>query len=181
MTRKISIFVFILGLATLFACETMDEPEMETTSTFPLNGEYWVTYSQGGTMIADYQLMTVSNTAADDGKHILIKDPVIMVDGSGEMQDVVANANMDNLTFNLQNFEYSYNDTSIVRLSIENGNFMEESYTTTAGNETDSIYMNVNYNELAIDTATGNVIDTALSGTFEISGYKRTGWPDDDH
>lgn len=180
MNRKILIFALILGLAALFACETMDEPEMETTSTFPLNGEYWVTYSMGGTMVADYHLLTLTNTAADDGKHILIKEPVVMVNGAGSMIPVVANANMDNLTFNVQDFEYTYNDTSIVKLDITDGKFWEDKYTTNAGNKTDSIYMMVTYDELAVDTL-GNVIDTAYSGTFEISGYKRTGWPDDDH
>ncbi|MFO8086977.1 MAG: lipid-binding protein [Bacteroidales bacterium] len=180
MNKKILIFAIILGLAALFSCETMDEPEMETTSTFPLNGEYWVTYSQGGTQIVGYNLLTLTNTAADDGKHILIKEPVLMVNEAGEMAPVVANANMDNLTFNVQGFEYPYNDTSIVRLDISDGKFWEDKYTTAAGNKTDSIYMNVTFNELAVDT-NGNVIDTAYSGTFEISGYKRTGWPDDDH
>lgn len=180
MNRKILIFALILGLAALFACETMDEPDMDTTSTFPLNGEYWVTYSMGGTMIVDYNLLTLTNTSADDGKHILIKEPVIMVNEAGSMAPVVANVNMDNLTFGIQDFEYAYNDTSIVRLNITNGKFLEEKYTTKAGNKTDSIYMSVDFNELAVD-ALGNVIDTAYSGTFEISGYKRTGWPDDDH
>lgn len=159
MNRKILIFAFIIGLVGLFSCETMDEPEMETTSTFPMNGEYWVTYEFNGAPLMDYHLLTVTNTAADDGKHILINDE----NGTGVV--LKSNVNMGSLTFSVDN-TYDLNDSTV--LSIDGGKLLEEKYTTTAGNETDSIYFELVY-------------PNANDSTIVISGYKRTGWPIDDH
>ncbi|MCF8219147.1 MAG: hypothetical protein K9I29_02035 [Bacteroidales bacterium] len=167
MNRKILIFALIFGLIGVFSCETMDDPEMETTSTFPLNGEYWVTYSQGGSVVVGYQELIITNTAADDGQHILITEPVVLVDDAGHEIPAKANVNMDNLTFSLDNFTFDLTDTTTQTVSIENGKFMEESYTTAAGNKTDSIYM--------------DMIIHDSGDTLAVSGYKYTGWPADDH
>ena len=167
MNKKILIFALIFGLIGLFSCETMEDPEMETTSTFPLNGEYWVTYSIGGAQVVDYQEMIITNTSADEGKHILITEPVVLANDAGDKIPAKANVDMDNLTFNLDNFTFDVNDSTTKTVSIENGKFMEESYTTAAGNETDSIYM--------------KVINHDSGDTIAVSGYKYTGWPADDH
>lgn len=169
MNRKILIFALIFGLIGIFSCETYDDPEMETTSTFPLNGEYWVTYSQGDSVLVDYQELIITNTSADDGKHILITEPVILVDeyDDGDEVPAKANVNMDNYTFKMDTFTFDLTDTTTQTVSIENGQFMEESYTTAAGNETDSIYM--------------DMIIHDSGDTIAVSGYKYTGWPDDDH
>ncbi len=158
MNRKILIFALIIGLAGLFACETMDEPEMETTSTYPLNGEYWVTYHHNNTMIMDYHMLILSNTAADDGQQILIRD-----DGTGAA--FKADVNMDNYTFSVTNSLDV--DDSVTLYNVNNGKFLEEAYTTVNGNETDSIHFELVYPNQG-------------DSTIVISGFKRTGWPEDD-
>lgn len=193
---------FFIGL---LSCETMDDPEMTSTSTLPMNGEYWVKYdstSNGSAHFADRRKIIITNTANDDGEEILIND-----DNDGTGLVFKADVNKDELTFSASDYPITDSvivnaDTMIATLhevSVNNGTLMEEA-TKTKSEEvvTDSIYMETEINttvdtlEISIDTVSAdpevldiNVLNTIGTETWglnlTISGYKYTGWPEDNY
>jgi len=147
--------VFFMGL---FSCETMEDPEIKNTSTWPMNGEYWVQHD-GSPSLSGYHKVIITNTAADDGKSILIDDH-----GLGFL--IKSNVDMESKTFEVS--DYSVNDSTTV--SISNGALLTDG---TQGPQsevvTDSLYMEV------------EVVGPSTTEQITISGYKYTGWPKDNH
>lgn len=151
--------VFLMGL---FACETMEDPEIKNTSTWPMNGEYWVKHDNtatGNPYLSGRHKMIISNTAADDGDSILIDDG-----GIGAM--FKAAVDMDALTFSVA--DYPIDDTTT--LSISNGKLLREATVTkTEEIPTDSIYMEIEW------------VTPGGTDQITISGSKYTGWPEDNY
>lgn len=161
--KKILNFSVIAALFLGFlSCETMEDPEIKNTSTWPLNGKYWVQYdstSNGNTYIGGYHKLIVTNTSSDNGDSILIND-----NGTGFA--LKAAVNMNDLTFNVEN--YQVNDTTTI--SLNSGKLLDDATKTPGeGVVTDSLYF-----EMEIDWP--NTTDQVT-----ISGYKYTGWPADNH
>ena len=156
---SIILSTLVLGL---FSCETMDEPDIKDTSTWPLNGEYWVKYEDPGTgnlYYSDRHKMIITNTAANQGDSILVSD-----EGTG--LKFKAAANVEGMSFSVS--DYPVNDTTNV--TINNGQLMVDA-TQTRSQEvvTDSVYM-----ELEWQTPSG-------TEQITVSGYKYTGWPEDNY
>ena len=158
MNKVITIILSAVFFMGLFSCETMDDPEIKKTSTWPLNGEYWVTYD-GPTAPAGYHKIIITNTAADDGQSILIDDS-----GSGLM--IKADVDMEAVSFGVT--DYAPNDTTTV--SVSNGQVITDGTMTPASEvPTDSLYMEM------------EIVTPSLTEQFTISGYKYTGWTEDNH
>ena len=147
--------VFFMGL---FSCETMEDPEIKNTSTWPLNGEYWVTYD-GPTAPAGYHKIIITNTAADDGQSILINDAEL---------DLVTKADVDMEAVSFGVTDYAANDTTTV--SISSGQVITDGTMTPVSEvPTDSLYMEM------------EIVTPSLTEQLTISGYKYTGWTEDNH
>jgi len=158
MNKLISIILTAVFFVGLMSCETMEDPEIKNTSTWPLNGEYWVQYD-GSSEVSGYHKIIITNTAADDGKSILIND-------HGYDFMIRSNADMESVTFDVA--DYQVNDTTSV--SITNGQLMVDGTQTPASNVvTDSLYMEM------------EVVTPSKTEQVSISGYKYTGWPEDNH
>jgi hypothetical protein len=88
--------LYISALLFIFSsCDTLPEPEMEVAATYPVSGDWWVTYKfdDGSGVIDDYygvgytQLQTM-NTAANT------KDS-IWIDDSGHFWDFKVRSGLD--------------------------------------------------------------------------------------
>lgn len=158
MNKIVTIILSTVFFMGLFSCETMDDPKIKNTSTWPLNGEYWVTYD-GADAPSGYHKVIISNTAADDGKSVLIND-------GGQDFTIKANADMEVIAFDVT--DYQVDDTTTV--SISNGQVIEEGTMTPASNvPTDSLYMEM------------EIVTPSQTDQVTISGYKYTGWTEDNH
>ena len=165
MNKKIIFAAIAIVLAALASCDdfnTMEEPEMKTTSTFPINGEYWVTYTQkssGDPVIGGRHIIMFTNTAADQGDSLLVTD-----NHGGTGAYFKTAVNMENLTFGSDD---AYDMANGREMTVSNGQFFENGTTSKTNVETDSIYL-----EMSFASKPDSVI--------VVAGYKRTGWPDDD-
>ena len=165
MNKVFSILIIaIIGLGFVACNEdfnTMPEPEIKYTSTYPMNGEYWVTYqykADGSDFVSGIAKMTLSNTAANTADSILIYDH----DLGFKIKSAV---NMDNLTFESQSAN-DYESDEVI--TVTNGKLFEDAGKTPENHVTDSIYM-----ELEFSSAAGDIII--------CSGLKETGFNDDNH
>ena len=68
----------------------------------------------------------------------------------------------------------SYVDGYDIKVLVRNGRIIQDAVTTAAGVVTDSIYFEIWFEDL--DGATGIVSDTLF-----VSGYRRTGFLEDEH
>lgn len=149
------IAAFFIGL---ISCETMDDPEMTTTSTWPLNGEYRVTYdstANGNPFFSERHALIITNTSADNG------DSIVINDASGTGYKYKAAVNMTQLSFSAENYQYD----STTTITVSNAKLIEDGTKSPYEDVvTDSLYM-----EVEITTPTG-------TDAITISGYKYAGW-----
>lgn len=161
MNRYLLSIIIASLVMGLFSCETMEEPDIKNTSTWPLNGEYWVKYEDpaGNAIFSTRHKMIITNTSANKGDSILVSD-------QGTGFKFKAAANMEGLSFNVS--DYPVDDTT--NLSISNGKLMVDATQTKSEKVvTDSLYM-----EMEVVTPSG-------TQQLTISGYKYTGWPEDNY
>ncbi len=132
--KKIAIYISILFFFA-YACE-LEDPEVDHSPTWPLNGEWWVTYrvDVGGELVDIYdwgytRLLTF-NTAATTADSIWITDQ-----GNFWTFQVKAGINLQAKSFSVtEGTEIVYDDAT----TIQNGQVVE-----MAGG--DSIYMEIEW------------------------------------
>jgi hypothetical protein len=166
--KRYSKLVLLLAIIGLAACEKED-PEIKNTATYPVSGEWWVTYQVRNTegQLEDvgggyYPLLTF-NTASNTADSIWVSDA-----GSFWDYQVKADLDLPNMAFSVnegQNISYE----SKVRLA--NGKVLMGQGRSTSGVVTDSLYL-----EVAFDDDT-----EPFSTTYIVSGHRRTGFLEDEH
>lgn len=160
---KIKLLILLAFVSIGFAsCDLGNDPEVGGTVTEAVAGEWWTTFTVGGEDIygLGYTVITTSNTAANIPTEFLISD-----EGHTWNYKVKSPLNLDAKTFggdSLQNLAYD------IKLNIMNGKIIPGAATSTGGNVTDSIYFEVIF---ADDPGT----------TYEVAGYRRTGFLEDEH
>ncbi len=164
-TILIAFLVLMIGLGTSCNYDTYEDPEIEYTSTFPINGEYFVQYlvDNGSGVLEDiyhygYTVLTITNDARNQGDSLLIYDN----ENAWEFK-VKAAVNMNTLTWSVNNgYDYIWDDAT----TITNGQFFEGMGVSKSGNVTDSIYMEITW---ASEPAT----------QFIVAGHRKTGFLED--
>lgn len=162
----ISFLVLIIGLGTSCNYDTYEDPEIDYTSTYPINGEYWVQYlldDGSGNLVDVYNgghtILTITNDARNQG------DSLVIYDNKNFWQfKVKAAVDMKTKTWSVTDgYDYIWNDAT----TIANGKFLEGEGLSRDGNVTDSIYMEITW---ASDP----------TETFICAGVRKTGFLEDE-
>lgn len=142
------------------SCDLGNDPTVGGTATQAVAGEWWVTFSLGGEDLTGYTLTTTSNTAANSTNEFLVTDNANQWD-----YKVKCPLNLDAKSFggaDLQNLSYD------IKVAITDGKILPGAATSSGGNVTDSIYFKIEFSD---DPGT----------VYEVAGYRRTGFLEDEH
>lgn len=159
MKNKLLILLAFLTIG-LMSCDLGDDPDPGGTATQAVAGEWYTTFNVAGDVGGGYSLITTSNTAANVANEFLITD-----NGNQWDYKVKSPLNLDAKTFggtDLQNIAYD------IKVNITDGKILPGAATTTGGNVTDSIYFKIEFTD---DPGT----------IYEVAGYRRTGFLEDEH
>lgn len=161
MKNKILILFAFLSIGVM-SCDLGDDPTPGGTATQAVAGEWFTTFTVGGEDIygIGYALITTSNTAANTANEFLITDNANTWD-----YKVKSPLNLDAKTFGgstLTNLSYD------ITVNITNGKILPGAAISSGGNVTDSIYFEAEFSD---DPGT----------IYEVAGYRRTGFLEDEH
>lgn len=161
------IGVLIIGLVAS-SCDMGDVPEVGGTKVQAMAGEWFIkVLIDGEDQEIGYNLITTSNTAKNTDTDLLLDDHELLTDYDLPPVKTVCKVNIPTLTFtkssNLPNLHSGESSISIVE-----GKVLKNAATTSGGNKTDSIYVKF-------------VFDNDPSIEWEYSGYRRTGFLEDEH
>ena len=158
----------VVGLS-LVGCDKGGEPDPGATEVVDMAGDWYVKLLIDGEDVygIGYYLLSTYNTSANDGQELWIDDQELWP------MKVSTPVNVESLTFegSTLNNLYSYEaggETISPDVTITDGKVLLDAATTTGGNTTDSIHMNVEFSD---DPGT----------TYTIAGYRRTGLLEDEH
>jgi hypothetical protein len=169
MKKTLYFLIFVLALG-LTSCEKLhdwnqqDDPAIEYSPVWPLSGEWWVVYrfDDGSGVIDDYTgaghvpLFTY-NTASNSATEFWISDGGNL--GSGESSFwsycVKCPCNVDNTSY-------------AIWVNVSNGRVIEDGGVSPSGIVSDSIYLEVEFED-----APGTI--------FQVSGIRKTGFLEDEY
>lgn len=154
------IMIFAAAIMQLTACDLGKEPEIGGVALEEMCGEFWIRVYAGDNALTGYNLMSTFNTAANNDKDMFIDDHGLWP------FKVRATADLGNMTMAGTNLDNLYDET--ITVNIIEGKIIEDAATTSGGNKADSIYLRL---EFADDPGT----------EYIYSGYKRTGFLEDEH
>ncbi len=167
--------ILILAVSLLFvmvACKTEDiDPGAAANNE--LSGEWYVHYDHS-VFGADpfgvgYSRILTSTTADESATDLIITDEANFWD-----YRVKARMEVSSMSFGSSDTLVSFVDGYDIKVLVRNGRVIEDAVTTAAGVQADSIYFEIWFEDL--DGATGIVSDTLF-----VSGYRRTGFTEDEH
>lgn len=161
---------FILGIAFLSSCEffhdvnKQDEPEIEYSSTFPISGEWYVQFDHetlgedpnGAGLVP----LFTYNTAADDGRNIWLSD-------DGNFWDFKVKIECDVKSLSFGTADSVANVSYDVNVLLQNGKIIKNASLQPSGVYMDSIYFEVAFGD--------------EDGKFLVSGFRRSGFLEDEH
>jgi len=160
--KKRNIYLYALLAVTLVLAfgSCKKDPKIGGTKTQPLDGEWWVTTKgSDGSTSGIYSLNTY-NTAANTPDSLWINDGNNYYGLKARIS-----ANVSNLTFSATNAHELYYD---VNVTITEGKVLPMAATAPGSKDkTDSIYF--------------KAVFTGDPTVYTYSGYKRTGFAQDDH
>ena len=159
MKNKLLILFAFLSIG-MMSCDLGNDPDVGGTATQAVAGEWFTTFNASGETGGDYYLITTSNTAANSTNEFLIFD-----DANTWDYKVKSPLNLDAKTFGgtgLQNLAYD------ITVNIANGKILPGAATSSGGNVTDSIYFQIEFSD---DPGT----------LYDVAGYRRTGFLEDEH
>ena len=178
MKKYNSLILILITIFFVSACkkdliDTIKKVDPGKSSTYPLNGEYWVRLDTAiisgvdttwnvDAFGLDYTKITISNTSTDKGDSIWIDEP----DKTFFPFKVKASCNPALRVFSVTNGIELYNE---VPTTIKLGKLLLDKGITKGGNKTDSIAMHVFQ------------LDVYPTTTFRLSGVRRTGFTEDDY
>lgn len=175
MKNLIIYTVAFIG-ALMVSCD-QDDPNIEHTATEALAGEWYVTYSVGGTDVGGgHSKIITSNTAANVATEILVSDYVEPNATSGNFWSYKVKAEVDpsseSFSANESVSSALYEgDPYYIKVNILNGKVLPGQGHSKTGVTVDSIYFEMQFED---DTP-------AYSTTFVVAGHKRTGFKADEY
>ncbi|MFT6866414.1 MAG: hypothetical protein ACJA08_001245 [Cyclobacteriaceae bacterium] len=170
---KKNILILMVSLAFIvIACET-EEIDPGAAANNQLSGEWFVHYDHS-VFGADpfgvgYTRILTATTASESATDFIVTDEANFWD-----YRVKAKMDLSSKKFGSSDTLVSFVDDYDIKVLIRNGAIYEDAVTTVAGVLTDSIYFEIWFEDL--DGATGIVSDTLV-----VSGYRRTGFTEDEH
>lgn len=172
----IAILALIIGVSS---CELLhdvnkpDDPETEYSSVYPISGEWYVEYNHNfyghDPFGAGLTPLFTYNTVDDDGKNIWLTDEENFWEYKVKIPcDVpsLAFGGSDTVTSTIAGYP--------IKVLVRNGKIMKNASLQPSGTMTDSIYFEVWFEDL--HEATGIIGDTLI-----VSGFRRTGFLEDEH
>jgi len=169
MKNKIVILAIAL-MVILASCKT-EELDPGAAANNELSGEWFVEYNHNvyghDPFGVGYTRLLTSTTASQSATDLIITDE----ENFWEFR-VKARMDVANMTFGSADTLRDY--IHDIKVLVRNGRVVENAVTTTAGVVTDSIYFEVWFEDL--EGATGIASDTLF-----VSGYRRTGFLEDEH
>ncbi len=156
------VLVAMLVLTSFVACDEVGDTDPGGTSTEAMAGDWYVQTLVNGTVVADYALISTYNTSANDGKDMWIDD-------HGNVWDfkVKSPVTLSSLSFAGSNLASSV-DGYDINVNITEGKITQKGATTTGGHTVDGISFKAEFSD---DPGT----------IYEIKGYRRTGFIEDEH
>lgn len=158
--RRVFFSTFIFSIFFLASCQK--EEEIGGTSTQDIAGDWFVQYSDDGgkTFHSDYFHFATYNTASNNPQEMWLDDLGTFWEMKGKV-----NLNLNAMTFNGTNVKEVYND---ITFNVDGKVLKGAAKGPGSGTKTDSIYMKVEFSD---DPGT----------EYILSGYKRTGFLEDEH
>ncbi len=170
---NIKILLFSILTLLINSCDESEDVEIGNTALESASGDWYVQTSINGEVVADYAKITTANTAANTGTEFLIDDRKNIY-----YFKVICPINLAELTFSGTDLASSVvNDdpdtpdvveTYDITVTISNGAIIKDGATSTGGNTVDQISFDAEFSD---DPGT----------IYQFSGYKRTGFADDEH
>lgn len=155
--------LMIVAVATSCNEEGFEDVNLEESSVIEMSGDWYVQTFIGGNMVVDYEVITTSNTAADDGTSIQMSDHEhIWAFNSAVPVDLSA------LTFSGSNLASKVDDYEIT-ITVTNGVIQKDGTVSSGSNQVaDLISFDIEFSD-----DPGSI--------YHIEGYKRTGLLEDEH
>lgn len=158
--KKVKILIMAVFMLQLAACDLGKEPEVGGVLLQEMCGEWWIRVYYADSPLTGYYLMSTFNTAANTNEDIFVDDHELWP------FKVSAKADLGAMSISGSNLDNLYD--SAIGVNIIEGKIIKDAATTSGGNKADSIYLRL---EFADDP--GN--------EYVYSGYKRTGFIEDEH
>ena len=169
---KKNILLFTVSMLVFVACDIKDDFVNEESAVVALAGEWYVHYDHpvygADPFGAGYTSIITYNTSADDGQEIWLNDL-----GNFWTYQVKIPADVADLTFGSTDTVINHIDGYDIKILVRNGKIIEHASTRPSGAVADSIYFELWFEDL--EDATGIASDTLI-----VSGYRRTGFLEDE-
>jgi hypothetical protein len=159
--KKILYAIGVVTAFIIYSCQKYDNPVVQTSATYPISGEWWVTLKDtGGHVLVNYTKLLTYNTSSNTPDSV-------WVDDQGNIWDfkVKAACNVKVKTFAVDS---TLNQYYPINVAIKNGKVILKGGVTKGGNVSDSIYMQIGFTD-------------GGGETYVISGVRRTGFKADEY
>jgi hypothetical protein len=177
------ILIVLIAFLPLLFTGCQDDPDSGGTNVEALAGEWFVqVFLDGEEFDATYYHMYTYNTAANSASEIWIDADAVWP------FTTKAPCNTDDLSFGTISYEnQDFSDVILDvygldipdTLTVIDGEILTGAATTSGGNTTDSIYININSTGIR-DLYAAFGLDLP-AGVYTIAGYRRTGFIEDEH
>jgi hypothetical protein len=169
---KKNILLGALILLIISSCDLKDDYENEMSPVVAVAGEWYVHYDHpvygADPFGAGYTSLITYNTSADDGTEIWIND-----NGNFWTYQVKLPVDISALTFGTLDTLINAVEGYDIKVLVRNGKVIKDVSVRPSGAIADSIYFELWFEDLA--GATGIDSDTLI-----VSGYRRTGFLEDE-
>ena len=167
-----TIIISFLALI-ISSCDLKEDYEVEKSKVVEAAGQWFVMYNHEtfgeDPFGAGYTAIKTFNTAADDGQEIWLTD-----EGNFWDYKVKIPVNLEAMTFGGEDSVINAVADYDIKVIIRNGKIIKNASVQPSGATTDSIYFEIWFEDLEDQTEIPN--DKLL-----VSGYRRTGFLEDEH
>lgn len=164
---KYTRLILTLFPVALLSCDLGNDPDIGGTPLQAMCGEWWVqTKIDGKDADLGYHIITTSNTAANNTTDLQIDDHGLIEDLDLSHVQFVAKVDLPNLTL-LKGVDLP-NISGGSSVSLLEGKILKNAVKTASQITADSLHM-----KFELKSHPGQ--------TIEYAGYRRTGFPEDEH
>ena len=161
--KKILYVIGIVIMLVIYSCQKYDNPVVQTTATYPISGEWWVTLRDtSGNILVDYTKLLTYNTSSN------VADSV-WIDDQGKIWNFKVKINCQVKTYTFSDLDSVPNVYYPINIKIQNGKVILKGGVTKGGNVSDSIYFKIGFT------------DGPAGTTYIISGVRRIGFTADEY
>lgn len=159
--KYIAVILFITAFTSCETEEGYEDYTVERTSVIDMTGDWYIQTFFDGDLVLDYELVTLSNTAADNGEIQIFDDHIWPFTAKVPVD-------LNNLTFSGNDLADLVSDGAVT-VTITNGVIVKNG-TTSSG-------LGVTTNSISFDAE----FSDDPGSVYHFEGYKRTGFLEDEH